>query len=83
MSTPSYSDTKTAVSALVVKLQRESQDSSRINSGLTEAVYNGRDLLFNEPKQTGANGVLKGADDALTDDSPFRESSAVNTAVPG
>jgi hypothetical protein len=79
----SQSEAQSAMTSLVIQYDRQLEGSSRLNFGLTAENYNARDALANEPKQAGSNGVLKGADDALEDESPYREGANVSTAVPG
>lgn len=79
---PSQAESQSAVESLMIQLARNLAESSRANFGLTEDVYGLRDELANKSKQLGANGVVKGADDALEDGSPFDESTDVITAVP-
>ena len=80
--TPSQAQAQTAVTSLIIELARMRDESSRANFGLTAEAYALRDELANGPKQAGANGVLKGADDALEEDSPYSEGTDVGTAVP-
>ena len=80
---PSQATSQSALESFVISLERGVEDTSRANFGLTMNNYDERDTLANQPKQTGANGVLKGADDAREDGSPFIDKTDVTTAVPG